>query len=151
MPLITVALIFGGKSTEHEISIISAKSIAANISTSRYKVIPFYITREGVWFSEGIAGDILNLDLSALLRASSQAAVSSVLSDKVDRTAQKPFDFDFNNLEHKKIYCSELVWLIFEKAGLFTASEFILNKPIYPKYFLKMNRLMMVNYKKPSP
>ncbi len=95
MTLITVALIFGGKSTEHEISIISAKSIAANISTSRYKVIPFYITREGVWFSEGIAGDILNLDLSALLRASSQAAVSSVLSDKVDRTAQKPFDFDF--------------------------------------------------------
>ena len=95
MPLISVALIFGGKSTEHEISIISAKSIAAHISTSRFKVIPFYITREGVWLSEGIASDILNLDLSALLRASSQAAVSSALREMVDRADQKPFDFDF--------------------------------------------------------
>ncbi|HHT21836.1 MAG TPA: hypothetical protein GXZ87_00775 [Bacteroidales bacterium] len=67
------------------------------------------------------------------------------------KTIQAPFDFDFNNFEHKKLYCSELVLLIYEKAGLFTAKEFNLTKPIYPKYFLKMNRLMMVNYKKTSP
>ena len=95
MPLISVALIFGGKSAEHEISIISAKSIAANISTQRYRVVPVYITHEGVWLSEGIARDILNLDLSALLRSSSQAAVSSTLNDMVQQARQKPFDFDF--------------------------------------------------------
>ncbi len=95
MPLITVALIFGGKSAEHEISIISAKSIAANISTQRFRVIPVYITPDGVWLSEGIARDILNLDLSALLRASSQAAVSSSLRNMVQQALQKPFDLDF--------------------------------------------------------
>jgi len=67
------------------------------------------------------------------------------------KTIQAPFDFDFDNFENKKLYCSELVWLIYEKAGLFTAKEFNLAKPIYPKYFLKMNRLMMVNYRKTSP
>ena len=95
MTFITVALIFGGKSTEHEISIISAKSIAANISTQRYRVIPIYITREGVWLSEGIAGDILSLDLSALLRASSPEEVSSTLRNMVQQARQKPFDLDF--------------------------------------------------------
>ncbi len=95
MPLISVALIFGGRSTEHEISIISAKSIAANISTQRYRVIPVYITREGIWLCEGIAHDILNLDLSALLRASSPDAVSSTLRNMVQQALQKPFDLDF--------------------------------------------------------
>ena len=65
MQLITVALIFGGKSAEHEISIISARSIGANISTDRYRIVPLYITHDGVWFCEGIACDILHQDLSA--------------------------------------------------------------------------------------
>jgi len=95
MQLITVALIFGGRSAEHEISIISARSIGANISTERYRIIPLYITHEGVWLCEGIARDILNLDLSALLRASSPESVSKHLRNMVQQTNQKPFDLDF--------------------------------------------------------
>ena len=95
MPRLTVALIFGGRSTEHEISIISAKSIAANISTERYKVIPVYITRYGEWLCEGIAREILNLDLSALLRSSSLEATAVTLHDMVKQAGQNPFDFDF--------------------------------------------------------
>ncbi len=97
MPRITVALIFGGRSSEHEISIISAKSIAANISTERYKVIPFYITHEGRWLCDGIAQDILNLDLSALLRNSSLEATRATLREMVKEAAQKPFDLDFRS------------------------------------------------------
>jgi len=95
MPLITVALIFGGRSAEHEISIISASSIAANISTDRYRIIPLYITHEGRWLSRGIAQEILELDLSALLRSSSPEAVTATLRKMVDESAQKPFDLDF--------------------------------------------------------
>ena len=95
MPPITVALIFGGRSAEHEISIISATSIAANINQDRYEVIPIYISREGNWFLDGIAREILNLDLSALLRNSSPDAVASNLNAKVTRAAQKTFDLDF--------------------------------------------------------
>jgi D-alanine-D-alanine ligase len=95
MSLITVALIYGGRSAEHEISIISAKSIAANISTERYRVIPVYITSDGSWLYDGIAQDILNLDLSALLRATSPGAVSKTLRNMVLEASQKPFDLDF--------------------------------------------------------
>lgn len=95
MPRITVALIFGGRSSEHEISIISARSIAANISTELYKVIPLYITREGQWLFDGIARQILDLDLSALLRSSSLEATAATLHEMVKQAAQKPFDLDF--------------------------------------------------------
>ena len=97
MSLITVALIFGGRSAEHEISIISAKSVAANISTERYRVIPVYITSDGIWLYDGIAQDILNLDLSALLRAASPESVSKTLRNMVQEAPQKPFDLDFKS------------------------------------------------------
>ncbi len=67
------------------------------------------------------------------------------------KNIQAPFDYDFNNFDNKKIYCSELVWLIFTKASLFTTREFNPAKPIYPKYFLKINELTKINYKKTSP
>jgi len=67
------------------------------------------------------------------------------------KTIQVPFDFDFNNFENGKIYCSELVWLIFKNARLFESSDFNLQKPIYPKYFLTMNRFFTVNVKKTCP
>ena len=67
------------------------------------------------------------------------------------KTNKAPFDFDFNNYENKKIYCSELVWLIFNNSGLFEINDFNLSKPIYPKYFLKMNKFVAIDLKKTSP
>ena len=95
MSPITVALVFGGRSAEHEISIISAQSIAANIDTERYRVLPIYITHDGIWLFEGIAREMLNLNLSALLRTSSLDAATEKLRDMVQRSRQKPFDLDF--------------------------------------------------------
>lgn len=46
----TVGLIFGGKSGEHEISIVSARSIASGLS--KYHILPFYIDRFGFWHNE---------------------------------------------------------------------------------------------------
>jgi len=62
-----------------------------------------------------------------------------------------PFDFDFNNSDHSEIYCSELVYLIFKNSGLSAFSEFDIAKPIYPKYFLKMQEFITVDLKKTSP
>ena len=95
MSPITVALIFGGRSAEHEISIISAQSIAANIENERYKILPIYITPDGHWLFEGIAHEMLKLDLSALLRNSSPEAATARLRDMVAQNNQKPFDLDF--------------------------------------------------------
>jgi D-alanine-D-alanine ligase len=44
-----VAVIFGGRSTEHSISCITAGSVLAALDRDRYEVIPIGITREGRW------------------------------------------------------------------------------------------------------
>ncbi|MCA0447299.1 MAG: hypothetical protein LCH54_13830 [Bacteroidetes bacterium] len=63
-------------------------------------------------------------------------------------TIKAPFDFDFNNLENSRIYCSELVWLIYKNAGLLKTKDFDLINPISPKYFLTLksfNRVPSTN------
>lgn len=49
MAKLRVALIFGGKSVEHEVSLRSAKSIADNIDTELYEIFPIYIRKNGKW------------------------------------------------------------------------------------------------------
>ncbi|NTU45884.1 MAG: D-alanine--D-alanine ligase [Chlorobiaceae bacterium] len=95
MAPVTVAIIFGGRSAEHEISIISAKSIAANINADRYRVIPIYITHDGEWLLDGIARDILNFDLATLLRSSSLDAAGKTLRRMTKESGQHPFDRNF--------------------------------------------------------
>jgi D-alanine-D-alanine ligase len=46
-----VGVIFGGRSVEHEVSIVSARSIAKNLDAAKYEAIPIGITREGRWFT----------------------------------------------------------------------------------------------------
>ena len=46
---IRVALIFGGRSTEHAISCISAASVLRAIDRDRYDVVPLGITTDGRW------------------------------------------------------------------------------------------------------
>ena len=45
----TVAVVYGGRSGEHEISIRSAKSILAALDRSKYDVREIFITKEGKW------------------------------------------------------------------------------------------------------
>ncbi len=52
-----------------------------------------------------------------------------------------PFDYDFNNHENGKLYCSELVWLVFKNAGLMDSGSFDLERPIYAGEFLKAGGL----------
>jgi len=44
-----VAIIYGGRSGEHEISLRSAKSIMDAIDTEKYKVVHYLISKEGKW------------------------------------------------------------------------------------------------------
>ncbi|MBM4461451.1 MAG: D-alanine--D-alanine ligase [Chloroflexi bacterium] len=48
-----VAVIFGGRSGEHEVSLASARSVMAAIDHSKYQVIPVGITRTGRWLTAG--------------------------------------------------------------------------------------------------
>ena len=44
--MIKVGVVFGGVSVEHEVSIISAVQAMYKIDTSKYEVIPIYITKK---------------------------------------------------------------------------------------------------------
>jgi D-alanine-D-alanine ligase len=44
-----IAVIYGGRSGEHEISIRSAKSVLAGLDPARYEVIEYFIDRAGKW------------------------------------------------------------------------------------------------------
>lgn len=45
-----LAVLFGGKSSEHEVSLVSASSVARNLDSSKYKIIPIGIAKSGKWY-----------------------------------------------------------------------------------------------------
>ena len=61
MKKINVALIFGGKSGEHEVSLLSTASIYKHINKDKYNVFTIGITKDGRWmFYDGDAENIKN-------------------------------------------------------------------------------------------
>jgi len=56
---IRVAVIFGGRSGEHEVSLISAASIIRALDRQKYEIIPIAITQEGRWLTATNATKLL--------------------------------------------------------------------------------------------
>jgi D-alanine-D-alanine ligase len=54
-----VGLVFGGRSGEHEVSVVSARSVAAALDRGRYVVVPMAIDRSGRWASAADAARVL--------------------------------------------------------------------------------------------
>ena len=50
MEKIKVGIIFGGMSTENEVSVVSAGSILGNIDRKKFEVFPIYIDKKGKWY-----------------------------------------------------------------------------------------------------
>ncbi len=46
----TVGVIFGGRSVEHDVSIVTGHQVIRAFDPERYEVVPIYIEREGRWF-----------------------------------------------------------------------------------------------------
>lgn len=51
MSKLNVAVIFGSRSCEHDVSIISALQLIEAAKTAGFEVIPVYISREGLWYT----------------------------------------------------------------------------------------------------
>ena len=45
-----IGVIFGGMSTENEVSVVSAQSIIKNIDKEKYDIYPIYIGKDGNWY-----------------------------------------------------------------------------------------------------
>jgi D-alanine-D-alanine ligase len=69
-----VGVIFGGRSSEHEISLRSARAVIEGIDSNKYDVVPIAITKEGKWLGAGEA-------VKLLPEASTRKVSNRVLND----------------------------------------------------------------------
>ena len=63
-----VGILFGGRSGEHEVSLLSAASVLKAIDRRKFDVTPIGITKEGHWLAAGDARGLLEGDQSAVAR-----------------------------------------------------------------------------------
>jgi D-alanine-D-alanine ligase len=52
---IKVAVIYGGRSSEHDVSLQSARSVLDNLDSERFEIVPLAIDREGRWHRQDFA------------------------------------------------------------------------------------------------
>ncbi len=75
---LTLGLIFGGRSGEHEISLLSAQGVMGAIDRDKYEVVPIGITKEGRWLASGdpmkalVSGEMAESNHAALLAEPTQ-------------------------------------------------------------------------------
>lgn len=77
-----IGVFFGGRSTEHEISVISASQAMAAIDRGRYDVTPIYITKQGRWYTGDALLDVRNYrDPASLLKKCTEVYMRPVYGD----------------------------------------------------------------------
>ncbi|HKD79677.1 MAG TPA: D-alanine--D-alanine ligase [Candidatus Angelobacter sp.] len=62
MKKLRIGILFGGRSGEHEVSLLSAASVLKAINKDKYDVVPIGITKEGRWLTEVHAERLLRGD-----------------------------------------------------------------------------------------
>lgn len=79
-----IAVFFGGRSVEHEISVLSALQAINALDKDKYEVIPIYISKQGRWFTGTALLDVENFkDMK-------------VLENKTEEVFMKPVYGDYN-------------------------------------------------------
>lgn len=77
-----VGVFFGGRSTEHEISVISACQAMAAIDKDKYEVVPVYITKQGAWYTGPELTEVgAYRDIKGLLERSTEVYMKPVYGD----------------------------------------------------------------------
>ena len=97
-----IAVVFGGRSGEHDISVRSAKSVVENIDRSKYSVVPLAIDHDGHWLDPRASAGLLPSETSKLLASDlaemSQEAVALIGDPKyrgmVELKDQSPLGID---------------------------------------------------------
>ena len=54
-----IGVLFGGRSAEHEVSLLSAANVMAALDQAKYDAVPIFVTREGQWLLSGFENGAL--------------------------------------------------------------------------------------------
>ena len=74
---LNIAVIFGGRSVEHEISVLSALQCIAVLDKNKYQIIPVYISKQGQWYTGEKLLDLENYrDLDKLMAQSQKSIIN---------------------------------------------------------------------------
>lgn len=77
-----IGVFFGGRSTEHEISVISASQAMHAIDRAKYDVTPIYITKQGHWYTGDALLDVKNYrNIPELLKQCQEVYMRPVYGD----------------------------------------------------------------------
>ncbi len=86
-----VGILFGGRSGEHEVSLLSAASILKAIDPKKYEVVPVGLTKEGRWVTAAAARALLTgsapTAVHELAQASGEELVTATASSGIQPTA----------------------------------------------------------------
>jgi len=86
-----IGVFFGGRSTEHEISVISASQAMAAINRDKYDVTPIYISKQGRWFTGDLLFDTKNYrDMNALIAKCEEVYMRPIYGDYNLYKTKKP-------------------------------------------------------------
>jgi len=85
---IRVAVLYGGRSGEHEVSLSSAMNVIQNLDRARFDVVPIGIDKQGVWF---LGDDVLKKELNdpTKLRLSRDAERMLFKPDSIGQPMQR--------------------------------------------------------------
>ena len=76
---LNIGVIFGGKSVEHEISIISAIEAMGYADENKYKIIPIYIDKDNTWYTGEHLKSIINFrDIDLVKRYAKKVALVKI-------------------------------------------------------------------------
>lgn len=103
-----VAVIFGGQSSEHEVSRVSAQSVIENIDKQKYDIVMIGITKEGQWLTyegetekigsgewQSIAQQRLLVQKNAVIKASQETALSNSVRNIITGKGNNSIDVVF--------------------------------------------------------
>ena len=77
-----IGVFFGGRSTEHEISVISASQAMHAINRDKYDVTPIYISKQGKWYTGDALFDVANYrDINSLLAKCQEVYMRPIYDD----------------------------------------------------------------------
>ena len=86
-----IGVFFGGRSTEHEISVISASQAMHAINRDKYDVTPIYISKQGKWYTGDALFDVANYrDINSLLAKCQEVYMRPIYDDYNLYKTKKP-------------------------------------------------------------
>lgn len=77
---VDVYVLYGGKSVEHEVSLLTALSIINALNKEKYNVYPIYITKNGIWYNKGLVRETIK-DVGELKNFSTKSILKSIAED----------------------------------------------------------------------